>query len=327
MYQKSRRVGIAAIVCALIFRFFSPRIFPPLVELFTQPNTVAFLIYLETGRNVRFSASPEVSYPPESPPPAIPPPTEPTQPALPVFGDTSRISLYYASHCRPDLEALLRRPLQWDLASGEPAVLILHTHTTESYTRSGEPYEESAPYRTLDERYNVVSIGDQVAEILEAAGINVIHDRTLHDYPAYNGSYGRCRETAAARLRQYPSLLLVMDIHRDAADTPSGQMRTVAHVEGMDSAQIMFVMGTDESAPNPHWEYNLSLALKLQAQLETQSPGITRPLCLRPQRFNQDLAPGCMLIEVGSAGNSHREATLAARQLGLAITTLARGTG
>ena len=70
----------------------------------------------------------------------------------------------------------------------------------------------------------------------------------------------------------------------------------------------------------------MSLGLKLHAQLERQSPGITRPLQLRSQRFNQDLLPGALLIEVGAAGNTHEEARNAARQLAMAIAALQYGT-
>lgn len=79
-------------------------------------------------------------------------------------------------------------------------------------------------------------------------------------------------------------------------------MRTLAHVDGSDSAQLMIVVGTNYDT----WEENLSLALKLHAQLETACPGITRPLQLRGQRFNEDLSPGALLIEVGAAGELPR---------------------
>ena len=73
-------------------------------------------------------------------------------------------------------------------------------------------------------------------------------------------------------------------------------------------------------------EENLILGLKLHAQLERQAAGLTRPLQLRSQRFNQDLSSGALLIEVGAAGNSHKEAQIAATQLAYAIVALAKGT-
>ena len=99
-------------------------------------------------------------------------------------------------------------------------------------------------------------------------------------------------------------------------------MRTRAEVEGETSAQLMVVIGTNHE----NYEENLSLGLKLHALLEQRSPGIMRPLQLRGQRFNQDLNPGALLIEIGAAGNSHGEARMAAAQLAEAIVAIAQGT-
>lgn len=331
LQRKSLRLGAAAILCAMVFRFFSCGVLDSVVSWLTQPHIAAFLTYLETGRDVRFSVSQEVFSDGfvESPPPVIPEATQETEPApLPAFSDASGIEMYYACSRRPDIEALLQQPLTWDLATGDPTVLILHTHTTESYTKSGEDYTESSAYRTLDENYNMVSIGDRVAQILEQSGITVLHDRELHDYPSYNGSYTDARKSIQAYLEEYPTIQLVLDLHRDASDGANGQLRTAASVDGETSAQLMLVMGTDASGlTHDHWEENLALALKLYAQLELQAPGITRPIVLRSQRFNQDLSTGALLVEVGAAGNTHAEALLAAEQLADAIAALAKGTG
>lgn len=325
-HHNSLRVGAAAILCALVFRLFSTGVLDSVACWLTQPNIAAFLTYLETGRNVRFSASSEVfwEFSAESPAPAAPEET-----VLPTFcaEDVSLLNMYYACSLRPDLDELLTQPLDWDLTVREPTVLILHTHTTESYTQLAEAYVESSDYRTLDENYNMLSIGDRVGEILTENGITVLHDRELHDYPSYNGSYTDARKAIQQYLEDYPTIQLVLDLHRDASDTSSGQLRTVASVEGNTSAQLMLVMGTNAAGlTHDNWQDNLSIALKLQVQLERQSPGITRPTILRSQRFNQDLSTGALLVEVGAAGNTHAEALLAAEQLANAIVALAKGT-
>jgi stage II sporulation protein P len=207
-------------------------------------------------------------------------------------------------------------------------VLILHTHATESYTKSGETYQETARWRTRDENYNMLSIGDALGRVLAREGITAVHDRQIHDYPSYNGSYNHARSAISEYLAQYPTIRLVLDLHRDAADTEDGQLRPLVTLEGTSTARLMLVLGTgDGGLSHPHWEDNLSLAVKLHTQLERQAPGITRPLLLRSQRFNQDLHPGALLVEVGAAGNTHSEALAAAEQLGLAIAALARGCG
>jgi stage II sporulation protein P len=256
-------------------------------------------------------------------------PTEALPQALPVFSeaDLDLVELTYSCGLRPDTEQLLTQPLQWDLTGDKPTVLILHTHATESYTKQGEPYTESSAYRTLDEGYNMISIGSRVAQLLREAGIEVVHDRQLHDYPSYNGSYNHARKAILAALSENPGICLVLDLHRDASGDSGNQFRPVAAVDGANTAQIMLVMGTDAAGlDHPNWQENLSLGLKLQAQLERQAPGITRPMSLRAQRFNQDLTPGSLLIEMGAAGNSHAEALRAAEQLAQAIIALSGGT-
>ena len=172
----------------------------------------------------------------------------------------------------------------------------------------------------------MLSIGDEVARILGENGITAYHDRTLHDHPSYTGAYSHARTTTRELLERYPTIRLVLDLHRDALETGKSQLRTHAVVRGEDSAQLMLVMGTDAGGlEHEHWEENLSLALKLQLQLERRSPGITRPINLRSQRFNQDLSTGALLVEVGAAGNTRQEALVAARELAMAIVDLSRG--
>ena len=319
--HRARRVGICAIIFACLLRLWIAGVPEMLYFRFVQPNIDTFLTKLETGHNVRFSSSIEPFYPDfvETPPPSIP---EVTEAPLPAFSGEEEIDLYYAVRKNPDIEELLAKPLEWNLFGEEPAVLILHTHTTESYTRQGEDYKESSAWRTLDPAYNMLGIGSLVAEILEDAGIRVIRVEDLHDYPSYSGSYIRARQSVRDILKEHPGIQLVLDLHRDAAGEGGKQLRTLAKVEGEDSAQLMVVIGTNHDA----YEENLSLGLKLHVQLENQNPGIMRPLQLRTQRFNQDLSSGALLIEVGAAGNNHREAKLAAQQLAEAIVALARGT-
>ena len=340
-FRRTLRFGAAMISCAVVARLGAGGRFDPLIRWFEKPETQSFLLYLETGRKVRFSddleeMSEPVTQPPETsapPPPetevpeTAPEETEP--PALPVFSarDADPLEIKYSCSVRPDLNALMSKPLSWDLTGREPSVLILHTHATESYTKQGETYQESSAFRTLDENYNMISVGARVAELLQEAGIGVIHDKQLHDYPSYNGSYNHARKSIQSILEENPTICLVLDLHRDASGDLSNQFRPVASVEGENAAQIMLVMGTNAAGlSHPDWKENLSLGLKLHAQLERQAPGITRPISLRAQRFNQDLTKGSLLIEMGAAGNSHTEALRAAEQLAKAVIALAKGT-
>ena len=313
--QRTRCFSATVILCACILR----------LGLMGLPMLL-FPIYSETGRNVRFSASSEkfLEHFRESPPPWFPEEERISFSAE----DLSLVEMDYDCALRPDLEALLTQALHWDLKGDEPAVLILHTHTTESYTREGEDYQESSAYRTLDEAFNMLSVGDAVAELLEAAGIGVIHDRQIHDYPSYNGSYVHSRSAAEQILAENPAVQLVLDLHRDALEKDGKQYRPLARNGDRTAAQMMIVVGTDTSRPShENWQENLALALKLQVQLQRQFPGIMRPVNLRAQRFNQDLSPGALLVEVGAAGNTRQEALAAARELAGAVIALAEGFG
>ena len=318
---KALRLGAWAILFAVMVKLSALGVFQPLADIVRNPNIQSFLIYIETGRKVRFSPSLD-AFSGESPAP------QQEMIALPHFSAAdTEISLYDAGNLNPDVEALLEKPLSWNLRGPEPTVLILHTHATESYTKKGEAYVETSAFRTLDEDYNMLSIGAHVAQLLSREGISVIHDRELHDYPSYDGSYNHARKSMAYYLEKYPSIQLVMDLHRDASGDIDNQLRTLATVEGQDCAQLMLVMGSNGSGlSHPNWQENLALGLKLQTVLEQLAPGITRPLVLRTQRFNQDLSPGALLVEVGSAGNSHDEALRAAEVLAQAVAALSRGT-
>ena len=328
-HQKwSLRLGGAVIACALLLRLGTGGAFQPLADFLAKPNIASFLIYLETGRIVRFSYSEADAavFAVESALPDFA--AAATLREIPDFSaeDAALVEIKNQTAKTPDIEALLESPLSWDLTGDQPTVLILSTHTTESYTRAGEDYEETSPFRTLDAAHNMLSIGDHLAGLLEEGGITVIQDRELHDYPSYNGSYNHARKSIQQYLAEYPSIQLVIDLHRDAAGDNTNQMTTSAMVDGQESAQLMLVVGTNGSGLNhPRWQENLALALKLQVQLERLHPGLCRPVNLRSQRFNQDESPGALLIEVGAAGNTRAEALVAAEALAEGILALSRG--
>ena len=330
--QRTFRMGTALIVCALIFRLLSGGALGKLVDTLSSPEVVSFLLYLETGRVVRpvQPLPPTPSDSPETQPTDAPtqPPTEPP-PVQAVFSaqDADLVAVNSVCGYDVDVQTLLQQSLDWELASGEPTVLILHTHGTESYVNT-ENYAQSSDYRTLDPNYNMVSIGNRIAQLLEAEGIGVIHDTALHDYPSYSDSYNNARDSIKDYLEQYPSIRLVLDLHRDAVETSSGeQLGYTVDIGGQKAAQIMLVVGTDANGlTHPDWQKNMALAVKFYAQLEKTAPGICRPISFRPQRFNQDLSQGAMLIEMGAAGNTRQEALLAAERLADTILYLSHGT-
>ena len=203
-----------------------------------------------------------------------------------------------------------------------PQVLILHTHGSEAYTMPpGLEYEPTSECRTTDCTCNVVRVGDELAGVLEAAGLTVVHDTTLHDYPEYSGAYDRSLTAAKAYLEQYPSIQFILDVHRDAiSDGNGGMYKVVSDVAGQNAAQLSFVVGTDGGGlEHPLWQENLKLAAAITQCLAEDYPTLMRPITVRNSRYNQHLTTGTLLVEVGAAGNSLDEALLSARLLGNAL--------
>ncbi len=202
------------------------------------------------------------------------------------------------------------------LTEDAPQVLLIHTHGSEAYTMpAGQEYAATGDHRTSDPRYNVVRVGDEIADVLAGAGVSVVHDRTLYDSPQYNGAYGRALVSIRRYLEKYPSLRFVLDIHRDAVVDANGQQYKVISPEKEGgAAQMTLVMGSDGSGlTHPDWMQNLKLAVALQQTLLAEHPTLMRPILLRNSRYNQHATTGSLLVEVGAAGNSLDEALYAAR--------------
>lgn len=214
-----------------------------------------------------------------------------------------------------DVEKLLAEDLGLTLPAGSPQVLIIHTHSTEAYTPAeGEEYSASDPYRTTDPEHSVVKVGEILAEELKAQGLHVLHDRGLYDYPSYTGSYSRSGAAVESYLSEYPDIPVVIDLHRDALGDGDTVYKTMAEVAGETASQIMLLVGTGEGGlEQPHWEKNLRLALAIQNAVNKMYPTLARPVAVVPERYNQHLTEGSLLLEVGSSGNTLSEAVCAAR--------------
>lgn len=321
MDQKRARRAICVMLCALVLAC------TPVANFIMSRPVVAAIFFLETGKILRSPPNREEPGPATTPP-ELSAPTQPTEPpqkpeTVPGFSAEDARLVQVQSYCgyETDVPAWLATPLSWNLQQTGPTVLILHSHATEGY-------ENTPDYRSQDKGENVVSIGDALTERLEAAGIRVIHDRQLHDYPSYNDSYDNSRTAAQKYLTEYPSIRLILDLHRDAVEDSDGnQIKYTVQTPTGPAARIMLVVGTDAGGlTHGKWPENMSLAVKLQAQLEKIQPGICRPISFRSQRFNQDLSTGALLIEMGSAGNTRQEALLTVDYLARAVIDLSKGT-
>ncbi len=213
------------------------------------------------------------------------------------------------------LSELAGRLPDFSLSEEGPQVLIVHTHATECYKPEGvDTYSADDSFRTVKTGENMISIGNVVAEKLEAAGYGVIHDLTLHDEPNFNTSYSSSNASIREYMEKYPSIKVVLDLHRDTLISSNGtKYRPVVDINGTRSAQVMFLMGSgNDTYRHENWRENLSFALNIQKVAAQKYPGLMRPILLQSSRFNQHLCTGAVLVEVGSCGNTHQEALSAA---------------
>lgn len=210
--------------------------------------------------------------------------------------------------------------------NSEPQVLILHTHATETFKTDDKPYfTESFSSRTQNEAQNMVSVGKIVAEKLNSAGIVTLHSTTLHDYPSYTKSYSRSAETVKEYLKKYPSIKVVLDLHRDAVTKENGdKVKLVTEIGGKKAAQVMLVMGSQSGSVTnfPKWEENFKLAVKLQNVMEKNYPTLARPLMLMSKNYNQSLTTGSLLLEFGTDANTLEEVHYSANLVGDCLVKL-----
>ena len=226
-----------------------------------------------------------------------------------------------------DVAALAAAPVNITLSDG-PQVLIVHTHGSEAYTPgTADTYVASDPYRTTDCNYNMVRVGEEMAQVFRAGGLEVIHDTTLYDYPSYNEAYDRSLAAVERWLKQYPSIQIVLDVHRDALSAADGTIyKAVSREDEGQAAQVMLVVGTDGGGKfHPLWEENLIFAMRLQQQLLADYDTLARPMVLRSSRFNQHLSVGSVLVEVGTHGNSLDEALLGAKLFAQSVLSVLNG--
>lgn len=228
-----------------------------------------------------------------------------------------------------DFPSLLAAGMPFTAASStEPQVLIVHTHATESYmSYYAGYYNDDDVTRSTEAEENMIAVGEVIAQELRAAGVPTIHDATLHDSPAYTGAYTRSAATVASYLQQYPSIRVVLDIHRDAVIREDlTKVKPTVTVDGVKAAQMMLVIGGENSEeyPNPHCSDNLQLALQVHETMEQTAPGIMRPLYLVRDHYNQYLCAGSMLVEMGTDANTLTEALYSGRLLGKTLAGLLR---
>lgn len=222
-------------------------------------------------------------------------------------------------------EALKQKPVLTEAKEKEISVLIFHTHTTECYqTIDADTYPKNFSSRNEDENQNMIRVGEEIAAQLEKAGIGVVHDKEIHDR-RYTGAYDRSGESVDKFLKKYPTIQVVLDVHRDAIQTSkTTKVKPVTTIGGKKAAQIMIITGCEggDITDFPNWEDNLHFALQLQKTAEEMYPTLMRPLFFCNRRYNMYKSKCSVLLEMGSDGNTLDEAAYSGRLIGHALGTM-----
>ncbi len=287
----------------------------------------------DTGEETTAEPSRETTDVGESDAPDVEPAPEIPEGATPIRTmDLSYLSLgrdyiHNETVYHPSVDELLGMDTSRQSTGDAPLVLILHTHTSESYLPEGTSFLTVAPgdvtySRNAEE--NVLAVGEVLCRTLNEQGITAIHCMTLHDDPTFSGSYDRTEATVRRYLETYPSIEYVIDLHRDAVMTSEGEFVRAAVGEGeAATAQVMAVIGSDgNGTEHPRWESNLALALQLREALNSGEMPLCRPVSLRNASFHQELARHSILLEIGTGANSVEEAKRAAVSVGEALAAL-----
>lgn len=253
-----------------------------------------------------------------TPEPETPSETIATLPTHEQIINSVGLELNNATDYAIDINEMCKNPSDIKLTLNEPEVLVMHTHTTECYDGDSMSGESE---RTTNESYNMCKLGDILCDTLAQYGIIAIHDKTIHDYPSYQGSYTRAMKTIEKNIAENPSIKVVIDLHRDAYVYSDGsKLKVSTSIDGTEVAKAMLVLGTDSMGlSHDNWRSNLTFAAKIQNAAEIMYPTLMRPINLRRERFNMHATNGSILVEIGSNGNSLSEAEKTAEYLGCAI--------
>lgn len=227
---------------------------------------------------------------------------------------------------KPDFDSLIKEGTDLTISDkSKPIVLIFHTHTTESYlmTDNGVFYSDYKT-RSEDPSKNMVRVGDEICRVLESNGIGYIHDTEIYD-KTYDGAYSRSREAVKHYLELYPSIQIVIDVHRDAiyySDT--SRCKPTAEINGKKAAQLMIISGAQEGyiTDFPYWEDNLRFSLSFHSTAQKLYPGLMKPLYFCQRKYNMDLTKYSFLLEVGTDANTLEEAVYSGYLTGNILTEI-----
>ena len=206
-----------------------------------------------------------------------------------------------------DAEKLLAKSMKLDKKKKGPKVLIYHTHSQEDFkdSKKGDP------------NTTIMGMGAYLSKILnETYKIETIHHEGVYDLidgeMDRSKAYQLAEKQVAKILKEYPSIEVVIDLHRDGVGSST---HLVTDIDGKQTAQIMFFNGMSRTKANgdiaylynPYIEDNLAFSLQMQIAASKLYPGFTRHIYLKSYRYNLHLKPKSLLIEAGAQTNTVEE--------------------
>ena len=148
----------------------------------------------------------------------------------------------------PENADFVIRLLSAETETPRKRVLIYHTHTYEAFEQNpDDPYPECGKWRTEDSRYNIVRVGDALAEELEALDIEVVHDTTEHEPPKLGTAYLRSLKTLEGYAQRGEEFDMMIDLHRDAASSRNTNPSCVT-ANGIKYARMMVLIGNGKGS-------------------------------------------------------------------------------
>lgn len=181
----------------------------------------------------------------------------------------------------------------------EPKVYIYNTHQNENYSmKTLEPYNITP---------NVMMASYLMKENFKKNGVEAIVEET--DFQKYlkehqlnhAQSYQVSREFVTQILKKYPTLKLIIDLHRDAIPKSSSTIT----LNQKNYAKILFIVGLN----NQNYQKNLDLATNLSNQINDAYPKLSRGIMKKTGAavnglYNQDLNSNMILLELGANENT-----------------------
>ncbi len=131
-----------------------------------------------------------------------------------LFSDSAKIRKeFFAVDATTEIEdekinpqELLKREISLSEPNGGPQILIYHTHSQETFA-------DSIPG---DVNTSIVGAGEYLANLLkEEYGYEVLHHTGEYDVETRDYAYSYALPNIEAILQEYPSIEVVIDLHRD----------------------------------------------------------------------------------------------------------------